>query len=295
MVDYSRWDHLDIGADDDDDDEIRPRVTRLDEASKVVVGRDGWAVAPRGIDYSKWDRLDDSEDEAEPNQYYEDEVFAQREAEARAAAKPVPGPRPRVERSVATDGTGRLDGSDFFAWTQTSDDVTAWFATSARRARDVKLDVYFDKQQRRCRLRLDDFQGTLKHDVWCARDDRPHFRLADSDAHAEELSELDWELEDAPPTLAGTTAKCVRVALNKRPPDRGVVVWWSRLFEPRDNLHEDVIDTTRLKARAKRSTAKGAASFQQVWDDSHLAFMDKVSKANQQGPISIDDDVREEE
>lgn len=289
MVDYSKFD----GIGDDEEEEVRPRVTRLDEASKVVVGRDGWAVAPRGIDYSKWDRFDDagSEDEAEPNQYYEDEVFAQREAEARAAAQPVPGPRPRADQSVATDGAGTLDGSRFFVWTQTSDDVTAWFATSARRARDVTLDVSFDKQQRRCRLRLDAFRATLKHDVWCARDDRPHFRLADSDAHAEELSELDWGLEDAPPTLA--TAKCVRVTINKRPPDRGVVVWWSRLFEPRDRLHEDVIDTTRLKARTKRSTPKDAASFQQVWDDSHLAFMDKV--ANRQGPVTIDDVGREEE
>jgi hypothetical protein len=84
MVDYSKWDKMDID-DDDDDGPRKPRVTKLEGPSRIVLGAQqppaagAAATASKdaslsavGLDYSKWDKLevsddddDDDDDEAE--------------------------------------------------------------------------------------------------------------------------------------------------------------------------------------------------------------------------------------
>ena len=125
MVDYSKWDALDVGADGDDDDAARrrgaPRVTRLEGPSRVTFGgpnldRDAIVAEVRApdpdarpppdpprrssaIDYARFDRVaadvSSSDDERE---YFEDDAWALKHGlrappSASDASKAVVGPR----------------------------------------------------------------------------------------------------------------------------------------------------------------------------------------------------------
>ena len=125
MVDYSKWDALDVGADGDDDDAARrrgaPRVTRLEGPSRVTFGgpnldRDEIVAEVRApdpdarpppesprrssaIDYARFDRVaadvSSSDDERE---YFEDDAWALKHGlrappSASDASKAVVGPR----------------------------------------------------------------------------------------------------------------------------------------------------------------------------------------------------------
>lgn len=127
MVDYSKWDNLDLEDDDDDDTpperlKGQPRVTRLDPGTTVTMGPEGiTAVAPpprsakraavadgpkpaaaaaaapatkRGgtLDYSKWDKLDVSDSDEDAEDEAEDEGL-ERWAEAQSAAAAAAGKR----------------------------------------------------------------------------------------------------------------------------------------------------------------------------------------------------------
>ena len=108
MVDYSKWDNLELSDEEDERTKGQPRVTRLEPGTRITLGQDGaTAAAPQApaaagkarapaacaaragggaLDYSKWDQLDvsDSEDEGEGD---EDEGL-ERWAEGQAAGRP---------------------------------------------------------------------------------------------------------------------------------------------------------------------------------------------------------------
>lgn len=50
MVDYSKWDHIDVSDDDEDDVDVAatasPCVTRLDDGARVTIGPDGSSIIP---------------------------------------------------------------------------------------------------------------------------------------------------------------------------------------------------------------------------------------------------------
>lgn len=301
MVDYSRFEHI---GDDASDDEVRPepRVTRLSEGSKVVIGKDGWQVAAesprrRGIDYSRWDNLDESVESEEEKTYYEDEYLAMREDEEKAAVEQE-GPREswmthrtRQPEWIVDGGVGRRpDGRALFAWSQTAVEVTLRFAVDVAKASEVRLRVWFDRRARRSRLLLGDFVATLKYDVWAEGDDRPHFRLVDGEDDAKDLRDLDWELEDAPVDVLPDAAKCVTLTLRKRPPAREVIVWWSRVFEQSDNVIETELDTASLKSRLSRSTnnSQQIQALQDAWDSAHRAFLTKVRDQATRPTVDVD-------
>lgn len=279
MVDYSRFDA--IGADEEEEQEkVLPQVTRLNESSKIVIGKDGWQVAPptnNSLDYSKWDNIHVDDSDEEENEYYEDEYFAEKEAEARAAYEKNPTresarrTKPR-EVDATRDGGRSTEGS--MAWTQTANEVSVRIGTDLDKAKDVKIRLFFDRDARKCVLEIFDMTLILKYDVWCENDDRPHFRLVDRDEDAIELKEIDWELErqslvDKP--------RCVRLTMRKRPPARDVVVWWSRVFEPNQYITEIELDTTSLKSRLERNRNDNPRATQDVWESAHRAFLDKVA------------------
>jgi hypothetical protein len=116
MVDYSKWDNLDL-SDEEEADRGRPRVTKYKKGSTITLGPNGHhctapapapatAAAPvanaaardYSSDYSKWDSLDASDSEEE-REYYGD---AEAEAAARAAAAmEVPRPSAGTKSSSA--------------------------------------------------------------------------------------------------------------------------------------------------------------------------------------------------
>jgi len=251
------------------------------------------------LDYAKWDALvaEESDGEGEPNQYYEDDMFAEREAAAKREraghdnASPRPRSRPTPVDATLDGGIGRdrATGAVAFAWSQTADELTVRFATTATAAKDVDLDVSFDTTTRRCVVALGAWRATLKHDVWCRGDDRPTFRLAPSETDVDDWAGvLDWELERGAPTdLGGSSAACVRVTLKKRPPDVGVTVWWSRLFDETPLFDEADLDVSALGARLRRHAKepKDRESLQDTWKAAHAAFLEKVRDHQ---PIAID-------
>lgn len=264
MVDYSRFDGI---GDEEEEAGNKARVTVLEKASSIKISKDGWQVAPgggslqrreqqprrvdqkekHGVDYSRWDKIEDSEESDEEKMYYEDEYFKIREAEAKAKAAVEPrraSPRPRQPTDPTLDGSigRRVDGAALFAWTQTAEEVTIRFALLN------EPKVFFDRSERRCVLTIGTLRAIFKYDIWCEGDDRPHFRLADNDNHAEDLRFLDWEREEAPKTVLPGAHKCVKITIRKRPPTRDIVVWWSRVFDPSAQFVETDIDTAALSS-----------------------------------------------
>lgn len=277
MVDYSKWNDLEVS---DDEDDKHPQVTRFTKGSSITIGKDGWRVndskkeTKKGLDYSKWDHLDESDGEGEENRYYEDDVWAQREEEAKAQRQTEPwvneAKAPTPVRATLDGGVGKWKGESFFAWTQSASEVTVRFATTD------KVDVFFDTASRKCIVTLGDFKASLRHDVWCRGDDRPTFTLVDSDRHLDDLKGiLDWEIEDTPGTAPLPTPRCLRVTLHKRAIARDVTLWWSRLFEPgQPDISEVDLDTTDLEARRPRRTNPNA--LQSAWDDAHAEFLEQA-------------------
>ena len=47
MVDYSRWDKLSAELSDSDDDQPRPKVTRLDDNERVNIDQQGVSILPK--------------------------------------------------------------------------------------------------------------------------------------------------------------------------------------------------------------------------------------------------------
>eukprot|EP01048_Picozoa_sp_COSAG05_P019841 COSAG05_NODE_3217_length_2230_cov_1.925387_1_plen_465_part_00 len=123
MVDYSKWDNLDLGSDSEDERPPAPRITRYEPGSTITVGPNGHslksgppataatkaavrfgpaeaakpaAAAPRAhaakhanysTDYSKWDSLEVSESEEEEDPDAMDGEYDDEELEAVERAK----------------------------------------------------------------------------------------------------------------------------------------------------------------------------------------------------------------
>ena len=61
MVDYYKWDNIDISDDDDDDDyDNQPKVTKYDKAGKFHIGPKGSTFFDNDDDYNNFKSTNDN-------------------------------------------------------------------------------------------------------------------------------------------------------------------------------------------------------------------------------------------
>jgi len=195
MVDYSRWDALEVSDDEDDDRRARPQVTKLEGPTTIELGHG----RPRKA----------APVPAPPRIVEVAEAPAAPPAAPPAAAAPAvdaASPEEHVARITANGGRA----NEYF-WSQTKATVTAHFLVPAgTRARDVRLSV---GEEGEVAVRVGGqaaVEGRLRHRVKAPEDDL----------------ELDWELVDLP----GLDSRLVRVTVDKEAP-QGVALWWDSLLQ----------------------------------------------------------------
>jgi len=69
MVDYSKWDNIDISDDDDDDydNDNQPKVTKYDKAGKFHIGPKGSTFFDNDDDYDNFKSINDNNDNNNKN------------------------------------------------------------------------------------------------------------------------------------------------------------------------------------------------------------------------------------
>lgn len=102
VTDYAKWEKMDLSDVDEENRPRKPRVTRLEGASRITLGAPEASVLDSGpvphtsgrqtsrdaLDYSKWDKMVDDEDEGESEG--NDETSMDDHAESAASAPTVP-------------------------------------------------------------------------------------------------------------------------------------------------------------------------------------------------------------
>ncbi|KAJ9468000.1 Low complexity protein [Diplonema papillatum] len=285
MVDYGKFDKL---AREVDAEEAarQPRVTRLEGATSVRIGKDGVRFEPAekaapapaktraggGIDYSRWDNLsagsdDELPSDGEAGEEEEEHAPMSLDPQPQSAPSPVsladtpaaapPGSRARAS---ATRNGGVVDARGLF-WAQDQDTVTVHFVVDpGTKAKAVSAAVAPPR-------------GLV---VSVAGSELPAVagrQLAFAvESDEEGSSDVDWEL-----VADEQGRRCLKVVLRKAHP-AGTRAWWDRVFVGDPAIPADAI--------VDRSLAK-AEEAKKVWEDAHRMFREKVK--NRPLPTVIDE------
>ena len=245
-IDYSKWDHLEV-SDSEDEEDDGPRVTRLEQPSRVTLSPSGEVAIATGA--------------------------ASKKAPTRPAVTNAPASSSSSTIPQAWTEKGGITklahNNTSLVWTQDRTSVTLRFALSTNQKKwQVTLRGQLSYADRHVGVSSttkatlavqNDSQSllpptALPYPVHAAQDDE------DGDA-------VDWTMERAPNNQA-----YLCVTLYKAVPMEGVVVWWSRPLEGTDEITLDWRDTP--------ATSK----FQEAWDQAHQQFREKLqSQKNEEG------------
>ncbi|GBG23873.1 Hypothetical Protein FCC1311_000922 [Hondaea fermentalgiana] len=260
MVDYSKWDKLELDSDDSDDggggnassypaNGAAPRVTRLQGPSSVTIENAGHepVLSIHGATTS--------------NQT----TAANQAAPSRAAASTT-----RATQALTKNGAREVT----FAWAQDERHVHIHlFLPAGARAKDVavslspngELRVRYCSKSLCCRK--------LAGDVWGAAPRQPA-PLASSKKNEDQDLDMDWELQDLPPSMRPENdefARCVSISLTKFTGSNLLrTIWWSRAFEGGDEKDVD------LNEIAQSTGSGGGQAFAKAWREAQDAFRAKV-------------------
>lgn len=323
MVDYSKWDQMSLS---DDEGEVRPgkpRVTTLKQASTITLDKGKWSstntnstnpapgpqrivtttatatttitattTTKRDLNYSKWDSIgdDDSEEEGDgENQYYEDELYAEREekhreeeAKARATqTKKVVGKtavsastkqQEFMDRICRNGSKGTLQDCDYF-WSQTKSDVVMHFVVpKGTKGKDVGVKVEReDEAEKDGVVQTNDLAGSKLHRLTINLHGKKlvscPFAYIISEVAEDEL-ELEWEMRD----WAGHGERLIKVTVQKDQmmmDGHRVIVWWKKCFEGQPD-----VDLTKVEGRNLSNQKQTQAN----WVEAQRMFREKVQK-----------------
>lgn len=306
MVDYSKWDNVEM-SDEDEEEKPRPRVTRLDQPSKITIGGGGWsstetkqleskqqkssststlnqtgpplAAAPgtkKGFDYSKWDNIDDDDEGGDDEkEYFEDDVFREREEKAKAEAmKPKKQPAkteqkktktkdkdalPTKSKLMSNGGQGALDAVHYY-WSQLKREVTLYFQLpDGVRGKDIQVSLEATGDSVAARHRVSIIStGSKFIDAVLA------YPINVPEEH--DQADLDWQI------VTEDGVRYVELIVSKSE-IAGVVLWWKKAFEG-----EAEIDVTQI---AGRSTQK-QQEMKDTWKQAQEMFQEKVKNIQPQ-------------
>lgn len=286
MVDYSKWDKLELDDSDSESDlgdsygnPSGPRVTRLETPSAVTFG--GSSAEPTL-------RVQASETNAAPLEHHSGDANERTLLTSNAVSKPTQGALVSSKMSAAKLVDTSVDKfvkngrqEEKFAWSQSEREVVVHvFVAKSAKAKDIKVKLLPSGELIVKFGSCEILHRKLAEDVWGAvvRHKAGQIPASRRQSEAnEEDNEMEWELQDLPSTLqpSADETRCVSITLTKYIlSDMLRTVWWRRVFE--DGAENDV-DVTGLQ-----SANHGGAAFQQAWAEAQAAFREKIRTQQQQ-------------
>jgi len=283
--------------DDSDEDKASnaPRVTRLDQASRVTFG--GAAAKTNGgiINIEQPVRGESGSGLGSDSK-----------------KKIIPKMKKPATKTKTTRETLFENGADLgkYLWTQDISQIfITLFTDSETRAKDIKvsltetgtLTVDLSRSTSTNNSNVENLlKGQLMKDVWGAPKARIYCKhtedkqkrkeenesegveweslglktnlTADRASESEkEDKELEWEIKDVPESIHIRNGRMIQIRLYKLPPHELIKgEWWDQLF-----LHDTKkFDTKTLKGR-KNAHSDKANTFQQAWKEAHEKFIEK--------------------
>ena len=266
-IDYSKWDNLDVSSSEDEAENPTPRVTRLDEPSKVTFGGDGSISAfPQG------------QTQTPPLQPIDVASTSPRPKSSDGTAPPSWTERGGLLTSDSNTGERKL------YWAQDRYSVT--YRLELRKGEKVRSVVvegilpYSDrwsavgstKPRLVCHSAESGIflEGELPHPV--------HLAEEDSDDGL-----IDWTVADNKDNNDG---RFLTITLHKAVPMQGLSVWWRR---PLTKFPESDLEAVRGGGNVGSSgTTNGAASkdFLEAWEEAHKIFREGKQKRAEGKPAT---------
>mmetsp|Transcript_32711 Transcript_32711/g.54777 ORF Transcript_32711/g.54777 Transcript_32711/m.54777 type:complete len:309 (-) Transcript_32711:88-1014(-) len=292
VIDYSKWDNLDVSDDEEANDNYEEEDEEYGEPLDEPPSRDIVPVDDKpkgGIDYSKWDRFGDLDDEVENARPRVTRLDAgttvqigsggysvtdanQQPASASTSAAPAINPNDAKWEALSHNGSV----TDQYYWSQTKDEVKAHILVPADvNAKNLNVTLQDERLQVSTKG-----ESTRAHTIFSGKLVHP--------VHYDEEDGVDWELLDFP---AGTEKNApektlqmrrVQVTLRKRiihegmefTPGESVVLWWRSLLEGGAQ-----IDTTKIDGR------RNVQTMQETWQQAQEMFREKMKNRK---PFIID-------
>ena len=243
MVDYSKWDNLEVSSDEEAGGSTSPQVTRLAQPSSVTFG------GPRAQALS---------------------VTTASQQRRSTTTTPV--------KELTANGTR----CDKYLWAQSGDEIIlSVFLPRTAKARNVNLALSRSGNVRVEYQNAMVLDEQLVRDVWGAPEARAtamkmvgkmeedvkmaHAQLLGVSEEEIVAKEMEWIVEDAPKEIHDGRLLIVR--LKKLPPSREIKEeWWSKLFVS----EEKEVDTAAIPGRKPGGNAE---KFQAAWEEAHTEFV----------------------
>lgn len=274
MVDYSKWDKLDVSDSDDEDARrfAKPTVTKLDSRSSVTIPAAGstaaaqhqiTAVPDREDRDEEWDDTGAGEDYYDSYEDRKPPEWFSRSSGASVSAGPVVA-KPDWTRN------GYRTLTHMFC--QGAEEVTITVNVPiGTKAKDVQVDVSKSGELSVGICGVQHFIKQLAHEVEGMDRSASTAVLASSkEDDAEDDPDIDWEMLDFEDN------RLVRITLKKRPP-AGLRVWWRKAFI--DDPHE--VDISGISDRGVVGGVDAATgrkmTMQEVWEAAHVEFRKRIA------------------
>lgn len=239
MVDYSKWDNLDVSS---DDEQGPVRVTKFNKGTTVTCGSSGWSA--EGETWKKKKRTKEATEAAE----------ATKTAETTGA----PVSRP----SAPFESCCRGGHDSNHCWDQTKTDISIRLALPVGiRARDLTVRFLDDNSQPPGQY------GVVKR-VVVAKSESTLYDLQFPFDVESNPDSLFWEVKDA--QWSGKPqgpALCLDV---KKKVHDGMAVWWDKPFTTFPAVDMSLV--LDEKQQAKQAELRAA------WDEAHRIFKEKVKE-----------------
>ena len=267
-IDYSKWDHIDC-SDDEDEDQMQPRVTRLDQPSRITASNGTIHVQsassapppPAGSGASSSSKTTTDKTSQEPEKTHSGN------GERAISSKDDDIPLSWTEKGGRTLWQDRT-----LCWSQDRYEVILRVNVPPTiRSKDVRvshkgtIQLYdhrhsatMTESSSKVQIRISVanaldgkplvLEGTLPYPIHWPQDHDP-----------EEEDSLDWTIE----TTRGSEAKFLCLCLYKASPMQGVTIWWKRPLEQ----IEETVDPPQ---------SSNQQGWKDAWEEAHRMFREKI-------------------
>lgn len=308
MVDYSRWDKLDL-SDDEDEGRGKPRVQKFDAPQQVTIGGGRAQLKPSGLpDAGDQNMADDdepmeapSDDEPEPGEDRREDVLQLRALAERALKRGEPSEAVRLlEKAMQAGGADCPGLEDVLKSARRQVQIQESSNTSSGNNGEKTLDAKRSATDLRKaknggvvddRYSWSQSQETVEVHVFVPDSTRAKAVAVDVTEKRGRIAidgqtvfEGEWEFQievDEDPDWEVLDMDCrrvVRLSIRKKrmPGGLSVVVWWRRVLKG-----DPEIDVSTIDERKKEKSE----SFAKAWQEAHVQFLEK---AKNRKPVEID-------
>lgn len=311
-IDYSKWDKMNFSDDEDsNDDEMEvstsshPRVTRLDEPSRVTCAQDGSIHIQNGGEMNTATTTATTTS-IKYNSHSHDGISSQKPMEELGNNDDIS----TIKKNISTSSVHYLtkNGGSYkdpvtniqTYWSQTRYEVVLSIEIDHTNiaSRDIRVKVtgslnYKDRfaavgGNRTIKSSKEDDSDSNRGEIYVhTKDGREIFKgsLAYHIYLPEGDDDVDWEIDATNPKM-----KLVKITLLKALPMQGLTIWWSKpiLDYPEIDVVKDIEDRNKDGTNDKTSTSSSKQEeLKRVWDEAHRMFRENI-KNRQKQTINID-------